>query len=129
MAFINDILVDVWDKVNHAFTVNVANPTSTTGLATSAKQDDIKAAINALPTTELDVSMEDLAVALKNILNALTRPMWINPSTGKMIIDSGTISTVSTITNVPTIGNNDTQSLIINVMRTNWADNIRGRIT
>jgi len=77
------------------------------------------------------VSVTDLYAALKSILNALLRPMWVDPTTSRVKADvtatqSGTwnVGTVTTLTN---LGTANVTGMYID--RTAWGQNIRPRIT
>lgn len=77
------------------------------------------------------ITLTDIYIALKNIFNCLVRPMWANPSTGKLVIDSGTVSTVSTVstvTGMTNVGGFSAASLAFDSMRNNWAANVRRNI-
>jgi hypothetical protein len=57
---------------------------------------------------DLKTTLSDVAVSLKAILNALVRPMWIDPTSGRLNINNvtlvTTVSTVSAVTAVTTVG-------------------------
>jgi len=89
-------------------------------------------------------SLQDIQTSLRNAVNAIVRPMWLNPSTGaaRVEVQSGTLTTVSTVTTVTTVtacsavtslnqlGGFAVKDVHIDqLMRTNWAQNVRGRIT
>jgi hypothetical protein len=82
----------------------------------------------------------DIAERLKAILNAITRPMWINPTTGtiRQVDTVATVSTVTTAADVTRINNlgsatTNQQSALYVMMfsleRQTWALNVRGRIS
>jgi len=82
-------------------------------------------------TLKRTVSVTDLYAALKSILNALLRPMWVDPTTSRVKADvtatqSGTwnVGTVTTLTN---LGTANVTGMYID--RTAWGQNIRPRIT
>jgi len=83
-------------------------------------------------------SLQDIQTSLRNAVNAIVRPMWLNPVTGaaRVEVASGTVTTVgavttvSTVTSVSQLGGFAIKDVHIDqVMRTNWGQNVRGRIT
>jgi hypothetical protein len=86
-------------------------------------------------------SLQDIQASLRNAVNAIVRPMWLNPITGaaRVEVQSGTVTTVSTVTTVTTcsavtslsqLGGFAIKDVHIDqLMRTNWGQNVRGRIT
>jgi hypothetical protein len=95
------------------------------------------------------VALSDIQVALRAILNALVRPAWMDPSTGRMRIDpvnaAGTSDTITTITTCSTVttvttcstvttlsqlaGFDAKQTLLYDQSRQTWAQNVRANIT
>jgi hypothetical protein len=94
-------------------------------------------------------SLQDIQASLKNAVNAIVRPMWLNPISGaaRVEIQSGTVTTVSTVSSVTTVSTVSTVStcsavttlnqiagyaakdvMIDQMMRSNWALNVRDRI-
>jgi hypothetical protein len=89
-----------------------------------------------------NITLSDIYLALKQILNALVRPIWIDPTTGRVNINS--ITTLPTLANVTTLADTTrlnnvgataaTQQSALYVMlygleRCNWAQNVRSRIS
>jgi hypothetical protein len=80
-------------------------------------------------------SLQDIQASLRNAVNAIVRPMWTNPVTGaaRVELQSGTVTTVSTVTSVTSVSQLGGFAIkdvhIDQLMRTNWAQNVRGRIT
>jgi hypothetical protein len=80
------------------------------------------------------IMLKDIHTALKQIINCLTRPLWVDPTTSRMkadvVISSGTVTTVSTVTTTTTLTNlgtaNVTGRYIDNMA---WGQNIRPRIS
>jgi hypothetical protein len=96
---------------------------------------------NALITRGL-VHMEDFTVALKQMLNAIRAPEYIEPATGRVritldaIAGSLTLATISSVSNVGSVtalqqlGSQDIkQTHIFPLDAIVWADVVRGRIT
>ena len=77
--------------------------------------------------TFLDV----IYVALKQIVNCLTRPLWVDPATSRMkadvVISSGTVTTVTTASTLTNLGTANVSGMYID--RTAWGQTIRPRIT
>jgi hypothetical protein len=76
--------------------------------------------------------IKDIALSLRNIFNALVRPLWVEPSTARVrvSVEAGTLTTVSTVTTVNQIGGYDAkQGILTSLDRTNWAENVRRCIT
>lgn len=115
--------------------------------ADGANDGDVSAA-NPLPVTAPSgIGLADVYAALKLIYNCLVRPMWANPATGKLVVDSGTLTTVSTVTTCSTVSTVTTCStvttvtgvtnlggfaaapLVFDSMRNNWAASVRRNIT
>jgi len=91
----------------------------------------------------LDVG-NNIVTYLKNVLNAINRPLWMNATTGAIrTVDTVTtvasitaVTTVASITAVTTVtsmtqvgGIAAYESMLIIPMRNNWANLIRPRIT
>jgi len=80
---------------------------------------------------DLTVNIDNIYAALKQIINALLRPLWIDPTTSRMkadvVISSGTVTTVSTVTTVANLGTANVSGRYIDNMA--WGQNIRNRIT
>ena len=86
-------------------------------------------------------SLQDIQASLRNAVNAIVRPLWLNPITGaaRVEVQSGTVTTVSTVTTLTTcsavtslnqLGGFAIKDVHIDqLMRANWAQNVRGRIT
>jgi hypothetical protein len=87
-------------------------------------------------------TITDIYAALKSILNVLSRPIWTDPTTGKVNINTiGTLSTLSALTtaadvtrvnNVGSATTNQQSTLYVQLYgqeRLNWANCVRARIT
>jgi hypothetical protein len=92
-------------------------------------------------------TIKDVFAALKQILNVLTRPLWMNETTGAIrqidniaagaitasIAASQTLATVTTVSTVTTLtqigGIAAYDSLLIIPMRQNWQLSVRNKIT
>jgi hypothetical protein len=92
-------------------------------------------------------SLQDIQASLRNAVNAIVRPLWLNPITGaaRVEVQSGTVTTVSTVSTVSTVTTVSTCTAVTSLnqlggfavkdvhidqlMRANWAQNVRGRIT
>lgn len=120
------IFADVWNSTAHALKVDgsgVTQPVS--GPVTNAE----------LRATSVSVSLDDVLGALKQILNALTRPIWLNMLTGKPVMEIaasqtvGTVTTVTTVTSMSQIGGVDAANFMPYVMRANWYQAYHGRIS
>jgi len=82
------------------------------------------------------LQIKDINVALKSILNAIMRPIWLDPATGKINVNTvasitaGTITTVGTVTSMSQMSGFDLkQSLLTSQDRSAWAGTIRNRIS
>jgi len=78
--------------------------------------------------------LKDIHTALKQIINCLTRPLWVDPTTSRVKADvtatqSGTwnISTTATVTTLTNLGTANVTGMYIDRMA--WGQNIRPRIT
>ena len=83
-------------------------------------------------------TLGDILVALKAILNAVTRPMGNNPANGRPMVEVQTLPTLASVTTVGTVINVTSMSQVATIdatlvvpciSRNCWANNIRGRIT
>jgi hypothetical protein len=77
-------------------------------------------------------TLGDILVALKAILNAVTRPMGINPANGRSMVEVLTLPTLAAVSNVTSINQVagiDATLVVPCISRNCWANNIRGRIT
>ena len=91
--------------------------------------------------TTTNTAITDILVALKNIFNAIARPMWVDPTTAdvKVKLTSGTVTTVTTVTAVTTVTTLTTATTLTNLGTANvtgiyldrntWANWVRPRIT
>jgi hypothetical protein len=77
------------------------------------------------------IMLKDIHTALKQIINCLTRPLWVDPTTSRMkadvVISSGTVTTVSTTTTLTNLGTANVTGRYIDNMA--WGQNIRPCIT
>jgi hypothetical protein len=95
--------------------------------------------------------LSDIALSLKQLLNAVVRPIWIDPTTGRPNINNitlvGTVTTVTGVTGVTTVTTVADVTRINNVgpaagtqqsalyvqlydiSRQNWSLTVRARIT
>jgi hypothetical protein len=81
----------------------------------------------------------DVYAALKSILNVLSRPIWTDPSTGRInvagVTTVTTVTTVADLTRLSTLGAASTvaqSALYVQLYgqeRLNWANCVRARIT
>ena len=79
-----------------------------------------------------EIKISDFAVALKNIINLLQRPLWINPTTGniRLVETLTTVTTVSTVTTLTQVGGVAAIDAMINApLEISWQMNVRNRIT
>lgn len=87
-------------------------------------------------------TLADIAASLKNILNALVRPIFIDAASGRPNINNittlSTVTTVSTVTGVTTVTNLTNMGTAtypagpltaVSLERTNWAHCVRARIS
>ena len=88
-------------------------------------------------------TISDVYVALKSILNVLSRPLWVNTSgQAQVAVVAGTLPTVTTVGTVTTCGTVTTvtsvaqfsgmstyYNQIVPHERTNWASAVRSRIS
>ena len=76
-------------------------------------------------------TLSDIGLFLKNIINQLQRPIWMNASTGavRSVDTVTTVTTAASVTNVGTIGSIvQTIPLLDLPMRAAWAASVRARI-
>ncbi len=80
--------------------------------------------------------LTDIFLALKAIFNAIVRPLWVDPTTGKINVNTvasitaGTINTVSTVTSMTQMAGFDLkQSLLTSQDRNAWGATVRNRIS
>lgn len=112
------------------------------GLVTFAGEDDAKTATDVGTDNPLPVADVHSGNLLGRILQMLMAPLGYDKNLGRqrgtVIVESGTVTTVSTvntvsavttITNIPTIGGYPAQMQIIDNNRTAWAQCVRARIT
>lgn len=81
------------------------------------------------------VDLEDVYAALQLIANLLKRPLYMDPATGATRV-SGTATVtfasnqdIRTVTGLTNVGGFSAAALWSDSMRSNWAVNVRGRIT
>jgi len=74
--------------------------------------------------------VRDSYLALKQLLNCLQRPPWLDPTTKTLKVATVTVSTVSTVTNITNIGAlSAVYHIVYPTMRNNWIQSVRNRIT
>lgn len=85
--------------------------------------------------------LKDVAVYLKNILNAVVRPVFMDPTNGTVrvtgsLTTAGTVSTVSTVTSVTTMANQTNiggfsaqLTELYDMTKSTWAASVRSRIS
>ena len=101
--------------------------------------------VSAVQSGDWNVSLLDVYLALKTIINLLERPIWTYPVTGALrtilqtsagVVD--TLSAVTTVTDVTRLNNfgatsgtaqNALYTLVFSTEKINWALNIRAKIT
>ena len=76
----------------------------------------------------------DVSIALKNIVNLLNRPIWVNPVTGSVRLDTvaavTTVTTCSSVTNAAALGGLAPNEMLYQTpMRSCWALSVRSRIS
>jgi hypothetical protein len=91
-------------------------------------------ATNPLPVT--DAQLADVELLLTRMLNALNAPQGYDKSLqrqrGTMVVESGTVTTVSTVSTLVNMSTIDSLQGRIQVYGANlsaWADTVRARIT
>ncbi len=79
--------------------------------------------------------LRDIAVCVRAALNAIVRPMWVDPTTNdaKVKLTSGTVTTVTTVTTATKLSQLgsagiDASTTVFSLDRLNWAQTVRGRI-
>ena len=83
------------------------------------------------------ISVKDILVALKNILNAIVNPMWQDNATGRLNINNiTTLTTCATVTNCATVGTmtnlsgfSTRDNVVFPLELANWSQSVRNRIT
>lgn len=80
--------------------------------------------------------INDVHLALKQIINILSRPTWMDPTTGRVNINSittlptlGTVTTVTNSTNWGSPAQNIYYTQLFSNEKINWAQNVRSRIS
>lgn len=81
--------------------------------------------------------LKDIAVSVKALANYVARPVWLDPSTGRLNVNNitslttlTTVTTVSTVTSMTNMnGYSTSQTLLTSMERANWGANIRVNIT
>lgn len=88
------------------------------------------------PLPVFDAQIADLDLILRRVLNALNAPQGYDKSLqrqrGTVIVESGTVTTVTTVATVTNLSTVDTLQGCIQVYGANlsaWADTVRARIT
>lgn len=88
-------------------------------------------ATNPLPVT--DAQLADIDFLLNRMLNALNAPQGYDKSLqrqrGTMVVESGTITQVSTVANLTSIDTLQPRIQIYGANLSAWADTVRARIT
>ena len=89
---------------------------------------------NAFEDLATEVSNSDIAFLMRRVLNHLLSPLGFDKALRRYrqtaIIESGTVTTCSTVGNISQIGGRDAGTMLINpTSRTSWALNVRARIT
>jgi hypothetical protein len=75
------------------------------------------------------------SAALISALKAIATPMTFDPATGStrvsgsVAVSTGTLATVSTVTNLSQVGGVSANTLVTDMMQTAWALSVRARIT
>ena len=73
---------------------------------------------------------EAASAALIAVLHRIANPMTFDPTTGSTrVLASGSLTTVTTVTNIAQLGGIAANLLVEDMMRTAWATSVRGRIT
>jgi hypothetical protein len=90
------------------------------------------ASVDAL--SGLAVSLQDIAQSLRWLLVGINRPMFINAANSRVRVDvenfSSNLSVCGTVTTVNQLAGFDAKLSLLNaVERSNWALNVRSRIT
>jgi hypothetical protein len=86
---------------------------------------------NPLPVT--DAQLDGVVLLLTRLLNALNAPQGYDRSLqrqrGTMVVESGTVTTVSTVANMSTIDSVQGRIQVYGANLSAWADTVRARIT
>jgi len=88
----------------------------------------------ALPTNaSTETSSNGIYWTLIKYLKAIAKPAWFDPSINRVretaIIESGTVTAVTTVGNITSIGGYTAQNLLTANTRAAWAVTCRNRIT
>lgn len=90
---------------------------------------------------EEDITIEDVYAALKVMINLLSRPMWVEPGTGRVRVSdevvathavtlTGTTLTSGTLTTLTQLGGFPTKDTLLNhEKKIAWSLGVRNRIT
>ena len=94
--------------------------------------------VNPMPVSDAaaEETRQSMALLLVRMLNYLNAPMGYDKSLqrqrGTVLVESGTVTTVTTVANVTSLNNIDTYNARMTVLDTNrtaWAQCVRSRIT
>jgi len=94
--------------------------------------------VNPMPVSDAaaEETRQSMALLLVRMLNYLNAPMGYDKSLqrqrGTVLVESGTVTTVTTVANVTSLNNIDTYNARMTVLDTNrtaWAQCVRARIT
>jgi hypothetical protein len=95
----------------------------------------ITGSITASIPPDQPITVADLGVAIKNILDLLANPISQDPNSGRLrvsvdsIATALTLTTVTTLSNMTAIGSVSAGSTVLDLMQTMWANSVRPRIT
>lgn len=132
--WINDLLYSVTNKIaelNSSIKVNlVSKAGSDLNVSTSEKQDQILTELNK-KTEPGDIQLGELTTVLRTLLLSINNPPYIDKSANAIRnqVQSGTITTVSTVTNLTNFGSQGADVMLRLTTLNAWAVNVRNLIT
>lgn len=101
------------------------------GSATSTKQDEQTAVLSLI--NDNTNSINQLSVVIKNLLQAIADPVTLDRTLNRIrqtaIIESGTVTNVTSLTNQAQVDSYQGKLLVIGQDISAWANVVRGRIT
>jgi len=116
--------------------VNVSNFPTDNGLTDAQlRATAVDVEVNNLSEIVTEIQVKDLMIAVKNLLTIITNPTWLDMTANRLnvqaILQSGTVTTVSTLTNAANLTNIDSypgRMLIMTNELNAWANTVRRTI-
>jgi hypothetical protein len=78
---------------------------------------------------DAQISMEDLALAIRYLAECIARPIWYEPTSGLLRVDTSA-TTLPTLTNIQQLGTYTIKESLLNpTHEAAWSQQVRARIT